>query len=371
MNNYIMVGCDLHDKNMLIKAAHNREDPFQQSFNNTPGGRKKMVSILKEKSKEADNARIVFAYEASFLGFGLYDELTDAGINCYVFAPTNIPRSVKHRRRKTDARDAQRVFEVIRGHFLAGNKMPSVWIPDHQTRDDRELVRMRLGISKKATAIKSQINILLKRNKFRKPGNIGDNWTKKHRIWLAKSAGSESALPSGTRCALNSLLRQLMAMEDEIVYLDKQIRILAQINRYALPVRELSKLKGVGILTAMVYLTEMGDLSRFKNRRQIGAYLGLVPSSHESGDKNDRKGHITHQGSGRVTGVLCQASWSRVRTDPIEKAAHERVVKRNPKHKKIAVVASMRRLGVRMWHDGLKAQLLAGSFTPQTHQTTA
>ena len=366
-----MVGCDLHDKNMLIKAAHNREEPVQQSFNNTPGGRKKMVSVLKKKSEDADNARIAFAYEASFLGFGLYDELTDAGIDCYVFAPTNIPRSVKHRRRKTDARDAQRVFEVIRGHFLAGNKMPSVWIPDHQTRDDRELVRMRLGVKKKATAIKAQINILLKRNKYRKPGNIGTNWTKKHRTWLAKSAGSESVLPSGTRFALNSLIRQLMTMEEEIACLDKQIKILAQINRYALPVRELSKLKGVGILTAMVYLTEMGDLRRFKNRRQIGAYLGLVPSSHESGDKNDRKGHITHQGSGRVTGVLCQATWSRVRTDTIEKAAHERIAKRNPKHKKIAVVASMRRLGVRMWHDGLKAQLLAGSFTSQPHQTTA
>ena len=121
----------------------------------------------------------------------------------------------------------------------------------------------------------------------------------------------------------------------------------------------------------MVYLTEMGDLSRFENRRQVGAYLGLVPSSYESGVKDDRKGHITHHGSGRVTGVLCQASWSRVQTDPIEKAVHERIVKRNPKHKKIALVASMRRLAIKMWHIGLKAQLKAGSFTPQTHQTAA
>lgn len=366
-----MVGCDLHDKNMLIKVAHNLEEPLQKSFNNTSGGREKMVSVLKKRSQAADNARIVFAYEASFLGFGLYDELTDAGIDCYVFAPTNIPRSVKHRRRKTDARDAERVLEVIRGHFLAGNKMPTVWIPDLQTRDDRELVRMRLGVGRKITAIKAQINILLKRNKFRKPGKIGNNWTKEHRAWLARSAGSESALSSGARCALNSLIRQLMAMEKEIACLDKQIKALAQTNRYAIPVRELSKLKGVGILTAMVYLTEMGDLSRFKNRRQIGSYLGLVPSSHESGEKGDRKGHITHHGSGRVTGALCQATWSRVRTDPIEKAAHERIGKRNPKHKKIAVVASMRRLGVKMWHVGLKAQLMAGSFTPQTHQTAA
>ena len=371
MNNYIMVGCDLHDKSMLIKLAHNRAEPVQKSFNNTPGGRKKMISILKESAEAANNARIVFAYEASSLGFGLHDELTDVGIDCYVFAPTNIPRSVKHRRRKTDARDAQRILEIVRGHFLAGNKMPTVWIPDPQTRDDRELVRMRLGVGKKITAIKAQINILLKRNKFRKPGDIGNNWTKKHRTWLAKSAGSDSALSIGASSALNSLLRQLAAMEEEVIYLDKQIRVLAQTDRYAIPVRELSKLKGVGIFTAMVYLTEMGDLSRFKNRQQVGSYLGLVPSSYETGNTSDRKGHITHHGPGRVTRVLCQACWSRVRTDQHERAVHKRICDRNPKHKKIALVACMRRLGIKMWHDGLKAQLIANSFTPKTNQTTA
>ena len=42
------------------------------------------------------------------------------------------------------------------------------------------------------------------------------------------------------------------------------------------------------MLTALVFLTEMGDLARFANRRQIGAYLGLVPRSYESGAAGDR-----------------------------------------------------------------------------------
>jgi len=59
-----------------------------------------------------------------------------------------------------------------------------------------------------------------------------------------------------------------------------------------------------------------------------------------------------------------------VRTDPNEKKVYERIVARNPKHKKIAIVAAMRRLAVKMWHEGLKAQQSAGCFEPQPQCTT-
>jgi transposase len=121
----------------------------------------------------------------------------------------------------------------------------------------------------------------------------------------------------------------------------------------------LAKLCGVGVLTAIVFLTELGDLSRFANRRQIAAYLGLAPSSHESGGQQDRKGHITHQGSYRVRKVLCQATWSRVRSSEQEKAVYERIKAKNPKKAKIAVVAGMRRLAVQMWHRACEAELSA------------
>jgi transposase len=67
--------------------------------------------------------------------------------------------------------------------------------------------------------------------------------------------------------------------------------------------------KGVGLRAAMVYLTEIGEASRFPNRRTVGSYWGMAPSSYESGEADDRKGHITRQGSPRVSHVLCQAAW--------------------------------------------------------------
>jgi transposase len=167
---------------------------------------------------------------------------------------------------------------------------------------------------------------------------------------------AESPLNTGTRQALASLLRQLDFLEKEVERLDLAVSALVDTPRYLEAVREVTRLSGVGVLTALVFLTEMGDLGRFANRRDVAAYLGLAPSCFESGRSNDRKGHITRQGSPRVRRVLCQAAWTSVRLDPLEKATYARIKEKNPKKKKIAVVAAMRRLAVRMWHAGQRGR---------------
>lgn len=366
MRKVIMIGCDLHDRAMLLKVATGREEPETRLVRNTVAGRKAMIADLWRRAKALGGARIVFAYEASGQGFGLHDELTDAGLECYLLAPTKIARSPRQRSQKTDEKDALELLQLLRAHVLAGNPLPTVWIPDLKTRDDRELVRMRLDVGAKITALKAQVQSLLKRNQLRRPPEAGKGWTKRFWAWLRGTLSepadpSRSPLAPGGRAALASLLRQLRFLEEEEARLDQQLVSLACSPRYAAGIQELATLCGVGVLTALVFLTEIGDLRRFANRRQIGAYLGLVPSSQESGEAHDRKGHITRQGSSRVRKVLCQATWSRVRHDPEEKAAYERIKAKNAKHKKIAVVASMRRLGVRMWHRGLAASQAVSS----------
>jgi len=273
-----------------------------------------------------------------------------------VLAPTRIERSPKHRRGKNDRQDALRILELLRGHVLAGNPLPAVWIPDAQTRDDRELVRAHLDAGAKLTRLKIQIQSLLKRNQVRRPAEVAKGWSSGHRQWLEQLAqASLSPLGTGSRMVLQSLLRQMTALEHELHELQQAIARLARSPRYARRAKALEALPGVGLMTAMVFLTEMGDLSRFHNRRQVAAYLGLVPSSNESGQQNDRKGHITRQGSWRLRKVLCQAFWAQQRCDPASQAIYQRQVRRNPKHKKIAAVAGMRRLGVLLWHKGLAA----------------
>jgi transposase len=347
----IMIACDLHDKTMVLLWAQGRSAARKLTLPNTLAGQEKLLVMLRDHSRQAAGARVIFAYEASSLGFGLHDALRDAGFECFVLAPTRIPRSAEQRRRKTDHKDAEQILDLLRAHVLAGVALPAVWIPDSQTRDDREVVRARLDLAQKSAALKAQVQSLLKRNHRRRPAGLGKGWTKAFWAWL-RGLANGPGLGQGTRDTLSSLLRQLEFFVEELERVDEQLLRLVNHPRYAVALQKMAALPGVGALTALVFLTEIGDLSRFSNRRQISAYLGLVPSCRESGSRNDCKGHITRQGSVHVRRVLCQASWSRIRAEGADEEAYRRLVQKNPKHKKIAVVAVMRRLAIRMWHRG-------------------
>jgi len=357
MANYIICGIDAHEESLFCWIAIDKETPKVMKYANTMDGRDSLFWELKDLSNANGDAKVAVAYEASPLGYVLYDDCVDEGFECYILAPTKIPKAAKDRKNKHDKKDARKIFEILRGHLLAGNELPEIWIPDDETRDDRETVRSRLDVGNKQTRVKTQIQMLLKRKRMQKPEEICTTWTKEYRKWLM---GLE--LERGARNCLRTLVRQLERLEEEIKILDREIYELSQTDRYKEPAEALMSLGGVGLLTALVYLTEMGDLRRFNNRKEIGSFLGLVPSIAESGETDDRKGHITHEGPARVRKVLCQATWYRVRMEEGEKRVYERIAVKNPKHKKIAVVACMRRLGILMWHIGLEAQRRTGCF---------
>jgi transposase len=166
-------------------------------------------------------------------------------------------------------------------------------------------------------------------------------------------------------------LRQAEALDCEIKKLETALWELMNSPRYQELAERLLEIPGVGMITAMVFLTELGDLNRFQNRRQLAAYLGLVPSSHESGTQSDRKGHITRQGPARVRKVLCQAVWSRLRHCSEEQARHRRIAGGRPSGKKKATVACMRQLGIRMWRRCLPSSPPSRSAMFALHATSA
>jgi transposase len=265
-------------------------------------------------------------------------------------------RSPSHRKNKCDEKDAEQILKYLRGYILAGNELPTVWIPDDETRDCREVVRCRMDLSDKSTRIKVQAQGLLKRYGIQRPSEMKKSWTKRHRAWMDKLGNkASSSLDYGARVYLRTLISQLKSIEKEIEILNKEVVKLSSRPKYERQVEALVKLKGVSILTAMVFLTELGDCTRFANRKKLGAYLGLVPSKYESGNANDRKGHITREGPYRIRKILCQAVWSRIRCDKDTKAFYEKIKEKNPKKTKVAVVACIRRIGILMWHRSVDA----------------
>lgn len=349
MSNVITVGCDLHDRTMLLKSAFEKDDPEQRTFINDSFGRLKMVDYLLDFARRHQADRIVFVYEASGQGYGLYDQLRDQSIECYVLSPTHLPKSSKSRKNKTDAKDALMLQEHARGFVLAGNKLPVVWTPPQLLRDDRELIRARLEAGEASTRIKLKILSLLKRNNQALPTFFtkNRNWSKAWVGWLVCQAKS---MADTVTPVLLALIKRFETVRTEMTGLEKHIRWLAKTPRYKPAYIQMTQLKGIGLLTAMTFLTEIGDALRFSNRRQIAAYLGVVPSANESGNADDRKGHITRQGPGRIRKVLCQAAWAAIRLDEEVRQRWQRIRGQGKKRGKKAVVAIMRQLAIRMWH---------------------
>lgn len=311
----------------------------------TPEGLQKLIQIIGQDPAWA-------AYEASGCGWEIYDRLTRLGWKVSVLAPTHLVQTTRTRKTKTDLRDARRILDVLMAHGALGTGLPAVWVPDRKTREDRELVRRRLKLAEKLAAVKAEILSTLRIQQVRKPETLKASWSAKHRAWLKGLCGMDSGLGNSVRSALESQLRELHFILEELSRLEMAIETLAQEEAYQHRVKKMRERKGVGTLTAITVLVELGDPHRFPNRRKLSSYLGLVPTSYDSGG-TERRGHLTRMGPARVRKLLNQAAWIALRHDPeLARWFGQLSARRGPKR---AIVAVMRRLGIELWQKARAA----------------
>lgn len=90
------------------------------------------------------------------------------------------------------------------------------------------------------------------------------------------------------------------------------------------------------------------DPRRFKNAKQLGAYAGLVPRQIESGTMK-RTGRITGRGNKLLRSLLVEVAWLMRRYNDALSAVFDRVCRGSRTRRKIAVVATARRLLVTCW----------------------
>ncbi len=342
----IIVGIDMHVKNLVCEIGYGKNFPHKQTFSNDLSGHTALFFYIEKLKKEHNTEDVLIGYEASGLGYVLYDRAIERGYRCAVLAPTELLRSATGFKKKTDKKDASYIYETLRGYVLAGNRLCNIWIPDKEFREDRDLVRTWFDVSEKITRVKIQIQTLLKKYGLKRPDDI-ESWTKAFINWVM---GERNQLGKGFQVSMDSLFRQLDSLNAECELIGKEVHELSRKKRYKEMCDALLEIKGVGLKTSMTFITEIGDMRRFQNRRQVGAYIGLVPSSFESGEASDRKGRITRNGPYRLRSILNQALWAHLRYNGEEKEFYDKIVARNPKRKKKAIVACMRRMAIRMWH---------------------
>lgn len=345
MSMVIYVGLDVHLNSIAAVWGKAKERPQSMTVAPTEEGFQALAEAV-------GVGEVWGVYEASSCGFEAYDRLRELGWKMSIVAPTHLAKSAHRKTRKTDLRDAKHLWEVVMSHGELGTELAVIWIPSRELQEEREIVRRRLKLSESSCRVKNGILSLLRMHKIKRPEGMKTAWSRKHVAWL-RGLAKDGALGPAVRTVLESYVRELEFVEGEIEALQKAVEALAEKPKYRGAAEQMTQVPGVGILTALTFLVELGDLKRFENRRQVGSYLGLVPASYESGEANDRKGHITRLGPPRVRRVLNQAAWALVRMDPQWRKRYEGIKARGGA--KTAIVAVMRKLGIELWQRAKSA----------------
>ena len=103
---------------------------------------------------------------------------------------------------------------------------------------------------------------------------------------------------------------------------------------------------GVGPLTALAYVLIIGTPERFHRGKQIGTYVGMVPSEDSSAGKQ-RLGHISKQGNSLLRFLLVEAAQAAARINPHWRRRYMHLAMR--RHKSVAKVAMGRRMAIRLY----------------------
>ena len=288
------VGLDVHKDTIAVAAAELGKRGEVREYGkiaNTPVALRTLVAKL---TRGGNTLR--FCYEAGPCGYGIQRQLTAAGHECVVVAPSLIPRR-QGDRIKTDRRDAINLAKLHR----AGELTP-VWVPDQAHEAVRDLVRARQAAVRSVRQARQQLSGFLLRHghHYHRPA-----WTLMHRRWLSGLHFEHAA----HYIVLEDCIATVEAATARRDRLEAHIEAALTDWSLATVVRALQALRGMALVGAATLVAELGDITRFDNPRQLMAYLGLVPSEHSSGATR-RQGGITKAGNGAARRMLIEAAWS-------------------------------------------------------------
>ena len=251
-------------------------------------------------------------YEASFSGTALYDVLTALSVDCAIIAPGSIPR--RHGDRiKTDRRDARKLAE-----YFAAGLLTECFVPDQELISARGLVRSRINQVKNLHRAKMHVIHFL-HARGHTYHEEGGHWTKKFMVWVNKIDLDQ---PHDEH-VLRGELADIGYIESRIQDLEQQIRTVSESARFQEQARILQAFRGIGLVTAMQLLCEIGDFRRFEGPTALMAYLGLVPSQYSSGN-TVRTGAITKTGNAYARKALVSAAWKYIYYPRVSVALAER-----------------------------------------------
>jgi transposase len=232
-------------------------------------------------------------------------------------------RAIAEARIKTDTIDATTLAELLR---LDG--IPKAYIPPREVRDMRELLRYRASLVSIRVGIKNKIHAVLTKNGI--DCIFSDVLGRSSQLWL-----KNLNLRACYRQEIDGYLRIADALRVSVDEITKTIKEEVAENPQA---QMLMGIPGISYYSALLILSEMGEVSRFPDAKHLCSYAGLVPSIYSSGSKT-YNGRITKQGSRWLRWILVEISTHAANGDANFQKVYRRVSRRRGRNTARVAVA--------------------------------
>ena len=292
---------------------------------------------------------IEIAIEASSGWYWVVDELEKMGAKVHLVHPLKT-KLIAESRVKTDKIDANVLFDLLRTGFL-----PESYIPSGEVREKREIHRHRAALVKIRTSAKNRVHsILAKLGVFFK---ISDIFGIKGRKALEKVTPN---LKPVYKEEITRFLVLIDWLDKEIEKIEKKIRSLAKDNSL---IKLLMTIPGISYYSALLILSEIGDINRFAHPKKLVSFSGLNPGVNKSG-KHFYNLPITKQGNTWLRWILIQIAPLAARSDERLKRIFQRIAKRKGNNTaKVAVAREI--LKAVYWVLKKRVPYCPKSVTPQ------
>jgi transposase len=277
--------------------------------------------------------RVRAATEATTGWRFLVEELEAAGAEVHLAEPAETSeRRGRKKRAKTDRADARHLRELL----LIG-QVPESWIPPAHILELRSKVRLRHTLGEQRSEWQQRIQAQLYHHGVPRRRQLltGDN-----RAWL-----DELDLPDAARLQVQVALRMVDQLRSEIEPIERDLRAYA---RRQPGCRALMSHYGIGELTAVTILAELGDVRRFGSSRRAVRYAGLDITVSQS-DQRRAPGHLSRQGPPALRWALYEAAQVARRPSSPDRTYYEQASERLGGNR--ACLAIARKLLQRSYHS--------------------
>lgn len=288
----------------------------------------------------ARTAPSVVVLEACTLAGWVHDLCLERGLACKVANTAGEAWRFKNLKRKTDKDDALRLAQL---EDLG--QLPTVCVPPPEVRQRRALIAARQRLVGQRVRVQNRLRALLLAQGIDAPAGAAA-WAS---AGLAVFEGHARPLAD---CAAGEewrgLIHQALAeYRFLLAAIAESERKLDAMGKAGPADRLLRTVPGVGPRTAEAVAAWLHEPGRFRSGKEVGAYAGLVPRQHQSGE-TDRRGRITKRGPGLLRKLLVECAWAMLRYNRWASATYARL-RRGKARSKQAVVALARKLLVRLW----------------------